>query len=422
MRITGQIYNHLTASVTPKKRVTTHKSSELRDIYTKMAKYNQSSPLYLLSLSDDKQEDIINIKESAITLRDTVNSFSNPEDIIYSNKIFNSSDEAAITGALKKADTSSLPETIDIEINSLATTQINTGEFLPSNELSLITKEHRFSLNTVNSSSRFGITVGKGDTNLDIQNKLASYINNRNVGVIATVVSDGRNSALKLESMDTGKPSTDDGLHFSFNVDNAGQSLVNIFGLNNVTTSPENSTFSINGDKHISSSNHISINQVVELDFHKTTDTPVHIGLVPDTKQAMEQLSAFTSAYNNLISLSSSTDKDMVGTRNISQDMSGILSKHRGNLESIGIITNPDGTLSINEEALTTSFKNGDFTSIFSDETSIQQDIMNSTNRFVLDPIAYINKTIVTYPNVNNKLGNAYTQSLYSGLMYNNYA
>ncbi len=422
MRITGQIYNHLTTAVTPKKRVTTHKSSELKDIYNKMAKYNKSSPLYLLSLSNDKQEDIINIKEAAITLRDTINSFSNPDDDIYSNKLFNSSNEEAITGALKKADVSTLPENLDIEIKSLATTQTNVGTFVPSDDLSLVFKEHRFSLDTLSSNAHFGITINRGDTNLDIQNKLASYINNRNLGVTATVLKDGRTSALRLESSETGKPSTDDGLHFSLTPEGTGQNLVNIYGLNNVESAPENSIFSINEEEHVSSSNHISINQAMELDFHKVTDNPVHIGFVPDTKHAVEQLYAFTSAYNNLVSISDGTNKDIVGTRDLTADISGILSKHRANLESIGVKTNQEGKLEVDETLLTESLKNGDFTSVFSDETSIKHDIFNSTNRLVLDPIAYINKTIVTYPNVTNKLNNTYTQSLYSGLMYNNYA
>lgn len=422
MRINGQIYNYLSSNLTPKKRVTTHESSELKDIYTRMVKYNKSSPLYLLSLSDSKQEDIINIKESALTLRDTVSSFSNPDDAVYSKKVFHSSDEAAVTGALKKADAATLPENLNIEINTLAKEQVNIGKFVPSDSLALVPKEHRFTLDTLNNTSHFGITVNSGDTNKEVQSRIASYINNRNLGITASVITEGKNSALKLVSSDTGKPATDDGLHFTFEAQGEGQNIINVYELNNVDTLPENSIFSINGDKHVSSSNHISINQAIELDFHQTTSKPVNISFVPDTELAIEQLNTFTTAYNNLISISDSTSKDVIGTRNISKDISGIVTRHKHSLESIGIVADEEGKLSVNQELLTESFKNGDFTSVFSDETSIQHDIMNSTNRLMLDPIAYINKTIVTYPNSANKLNNTYTQSLYSGLMFNNYA
>ena len=43
-------------------------------------------------------------------------------------------------------------------------------------------------------------------------------------------------------------------------------------------------------------------------------------------------------------------------------------------------------------------------------------------NRLTLDPLAYIDRLIVTYPNAKEKQTATYTQSVYSGLMYNNYA
>ena len=70
MLIGAHIYNYLNSSTVPKKRNTTHKSSELRAVYNNMAKYNQNSPMYLLSLSASKQSQIINIKEAAITLKE----------------------------------------------------------------------------------------------------------------------------------------------------------------------------------------------------------------------------------------------------------------------------------------------------------------------------------------------------------------
>ena len=222
-------------------------------------------------------------------------------------------------------------------------------------------------------------------------------------------------------SADTGKPATDDGLHFSFIAEGAGQNLVNVFELNNVQSFPTNSSFSINGDNHISSSNHISINQVIELDFHKPSDGPVKIGLATDSSQAIEQLEGFTAAYNGLLDISANS-KSQIGTRSLSTDISGILTKYKTSMEQIGIKTLDDGKLAIDKDTVTTSLLNGDFTSFFKDTEAIATDIENATNRLVLDPIAYVDKTIVSYPNAANKFNNTYTQSLYSGLMYNNYA
>ncbi len=421
MKVNGNIYNHLSASTIPKRRTNTHKSDQLKAIYTKMAQYNKSSPLYMLSLSGNKQEQIINIKESALSLRYSIQSFGNPEDDMYSKKIFTSADNSIVSGSLKKPGAANIPESLDIEINSLATEQVNVSKYVKSNDYALVPKEHRFTLETLSTSAHFGITVNKGDSNIEVQSKLVNYINNRNIGVNASLVQDGGNSAIILTSAETGKPATDDGLHFSFVPEGAGQNLVNLFELNNVKSAPSNSSFSINGDQHISSSNHISINQAIELDFHKVSNGPVKVGLAADSKQVIEQLEGFTSAYNGLLDISANSTSQ-IGTRSLSTDISGILTKYKANMDTIGIITNEDGSLSLDKELVTNSIANGEFSEFFSNTASLATDIENATNRLVLDPIAYVNKTIVSYPNVSNKLNNTYTQSLYSGLMYNNYA
>ena len=71
----------------------------------------------------------------------------------------------------------------------------------------------------------------------------------------------------------------------------------------------------------------------------------------------------------------------------------------------------------------TNLFKEEKLAELFRDNSEFRKDINTATDRLTLDPIAYINKLIVTYPNKDDKTAGAtYTQSLYSGLMYNNYA
>ena len=48
----SQVYNYLNHDLVPKRRTRTHKASELKAVYNSISKYNQSSPLYLVSLSE----------------------------------------------------------------------------------------------------------------------------------------------------------------------------------------------------------------------------------------------------------------------------------------------------------------------------------------------------------------------------------
>ena len=59
----SQVYNYLNHDLVPKRRTRTHKASELKAVYNSISKYNQSSPLYLVSLSESRQEHMIDIKE-----------------------------------------------------------------------------------------------------------------------------------------------------------------------------------------------------------------------------------------------------------------------------------------------------------------------------------------------------------------------
>lgn len=422
MLVNSNIYNHLSSELVPKRRNNTHKSSELKAVYTNMARYNKKSPLYMMSLSNSKQTHMINIKESALTLRDVVDSFANTESDIYSKKMIHSQDKDTITGSFKTHNYSSLPDELDIEIHSLATGQTNTGAYVDSDAYSIKTGSHAFTINSLEGSAHFNLTVSGKETNLEIQNKLASFINNRSIGVNAVVDKKDNTSALLLSSSSTGASTRDDGLQFNVINDSADQDIVEFFGLNNVSELPSDSTFSINGSQHTSSSNNISINQVLELDFHKASEGAVKISLIPDTEIAMGQIDAFVEAYNNLVDLSENGSTVYSGSRNLMRDISGIVTKHKSELEAAGISVGEDGKLTKNTDSVSKSLLNGDFAQLFNDISTFKEDVKRSTERLTLDPMAYINRLIVSYPNTQNKLGNTYTQSVYSGLIYNNYA
>lgn len=420
MRINQSIYNHLSVELVPKKRNVTHKSSELRAVYNNMAKYNRSSPLFLLSLSEQKQSHMINIKEAAITLKDVFDSFANPDSDIYTNKALRSSDDSVISGAVKSSNYGDIPDTLNIKIDNLATQQINIGSYMDSQEHDFAPGDYRFSLETLDNTAHFNIHV-ENESNLEVQNKVASYINTRNLGVSASVISQDGESALMFASDETGAAPTDDGLFFSF-ISAGNTDAVEKLGLNNVHTLPSNSDFYINDTKHSSSSNHISINQAIELDFHSATDDVVSINLVPNSKNAIEQLDMFIDAYNNLVELSSVNKNPPAGTRNLYNDISGIVEKNISSLREIGLDVDEDNHLIKNMDSISENFRNGNFSSLFSDVSAFKETIDSTTRRLTLDPMAYVNKLIVTYPNTSKTTNTPYTQSLYSGLMYNNYA
>ena len=407
----------------PKKRETTHKSSELKAVYSNMSKLNKTSPLYLVSMSDKKQEHVIDIKEQAITLRDVAENFSNPDSRVYSEKTLYSSDESSVTGSFRRQPKDDLPPELTISVDQLANEQVNVGEYLRSAGRDLQPGSQGFAIDTVNGLSQFNISVSEDDTNIEVQTRVADAITNRDIGINASVVRDGSTSAIMLSSAETGASAASSGLHFSLKDENGGQGIVDTLGLSNITQRPQNSEFTINGESHSSTSNHISINQIVELDFHSVSKGPVDIQFVPDTRIAKEQLENFVDAYNKLVGLAEQEGPVNIGSRSLLKDVSGMIKKHTDTLEKAGIHVDDTGRLHMPDSEETNLFKEEKLAELFRDNSEFRKDINTATNRLTLDPIAYINKLIVTYPNKEDKAAGAtYTQSLYSGLMYNNYA
>ena len=129
----------------------------------------------------------------------------------------------------------------------------------------------------------------------------------------------------------------------------------------------------------------------------------------------------FTDAYNQLVTLSEESEPTSIGSRNLYHDISGIVTRHEDQLASIGITVGEDHRMQFDSE-LANGVSYDTLNTLFGDNSSLRADIGKAVNRLTLDPLAYIDRLIVTYPNAKEKQTATYTQSVYSGLMYNNYA
>lgn len=419
MRVSNSVYNHLSAGLVPKARSTTHKTKELKNVYSSMAKYNKNSPLYLLSMSESKQARMIDIKEAAMTLKDISDSLSDSENIIYKKKLIKSSDSDTVSASLRHDSVEGIPENLSIQVLDLAKEQVNTGKYLDKNSLDIRPGRYSFALETVNGRIGMDIPVTRELSNEDVLKDMAEKINKADIGITASIIDDGSHSAIMLASSFTGAPSTSDGLYFSLSKDGDSDTINDIFGLDNVSQYPADSIFSINGETHSSSSNNISINQTIELDFHKVSNSPVNISLVPDTTLMAEQMNMFVEAYNNLVDLSKS-EASALGTRSLRNDITSMVSRHTAELSSAGISLDDTGHLV--QYSADAKDDSEQFADLFNSVSDFKADVSAAVEKISLDPVAYINKLIVTYPNTGNRLNNTYTQSLYSGLLFNNYA
>ena len=116
-----------------------------------------------------------------------------------------SSNPQSVTAEYIGDSTSPDSSSFEIDVKQLATSQINTGNFLQPNNRAVEPGDYSFDLNINNLTYEFQFTVDEEESNSDIQNKLARLINRSNIGLAANVNEDSLgNTALSIVSDMTG--------------------------------------------------------------------------------------------------------------------------------------------------------------------------------------------------------------------------
>lgn len=115
--------------------------------------------------------------------------------------------------------------------------QVNTGSYLPDEEIALAPDTYSFDVGINSLNYEFQFLINEGDTNRSVQERLARLISNAEIGLSAEVLEDGEgNSALRLSSKTTGLPSGRDAV---FHVSDANTSklarAVDYLGIGEIT-------------------------------------------------------------------------------------------------------------------------------------------------------------------------------------------
>ena len=162
-------------------RYDSHKKSELRKVYNEIVKINKDSPLYKIPNLTDAKKYAIDIKENARSIQNVVASLSDQygsfEDSFKKKVAMSSDDEKVSVTYIGDGSEESKTNNFDIEVQRLATPQINQGRFLKDNTLSMRPGAYSFDLNTPGAAYEFQYNINSDETNLDVLDKLARLVN-----------------------------------------------------------------------------------------------------------------------------------------------------------------------------------------------------------------------------------------------------
>ncbi len=418
----ANIYNFYHASMpqVASTKFDAHRKSELRTLYQNMVRLNQKKPFYKLTLNNATQNYVIGIKEAALELK-TSAAFLDEDTAPESRKMTVYTDNASILSAhLLTDDYHSLPSEIELQVQQLAGTQINKGAALAAQQSDIPAGKHQLLIQTAGSDYQFEIDTKPGESNLRIQRRLAMSINNSNIGIRARVTEDGTTSVLSLESHASGEGTLEGGLRFRIQ-DLEGSHLAKQLGIQQVAQTPQDAVFQLNGEAQHSSSNQISINNGIGIELHQTSNEPATIRLTPDTTSILEDVDNFVDVYNHFIDLANQTEQQPNGSKKLLNELKGIGRYFYSTLESSGLTITADGHLKKDDALLVQSTKNGQFQELFQQLSDFKRAIQNTTNKITLNPMEYVDKMIVSYPNTRQTFPNPYLPSIYSGMLFNQY-
>lgn len=406
----------------------THKKSELRNIYNSIVKLNKEAPLSIFDSTKDTREFVIDLKENARSLKNTIASLGGLDSgSLLDKKIAYSSNEDFVSAEYigsHKGDVEVPSYTIEVE--ALASPQVNMGTFLPDEISGLPADTYSFDLNINELNYEFQFAAHDYETNYDLQKRLSRLINNADVGLKSNIVIDENNaSALRITSVATGLPEEKKCL---FSITDAHTSkksgAVSYLGIDFMARNASNASFLLNGERKTSCNNTLTIDKTyaVTLNNIRTTEgESATIGLKTDVESLTDNVSALANAYNSFIRDTSSYLEKQPKSGRLVSEMKGVVSLYANELDAVGLSLNQSGELQIDEDALKQSALENDAGENFHSVRDFANSLLRKTDQISLDPMHYATSKIVAYKNPGKNFAPPYITSVYSGMLFNSY-
>lgn len=426
-----EVYNYLIGlnasyQLRPQTKYDMHKKDELKNIYSKIKDDGIKSPLYLISPTESNRQFALNIKNSAITLQNSISMMQDrdSDDALMNMQKAIVNNHNAIECNIIDTNSDNLPEPFQIQIHQLASEQINTGKDVFATGIGPEEGTYTFQAICEDKTYEFQFNISERARNHEVLGKLARFINKSNLGINATVENGGKENLIHmtLSSKNTGVTS-ENGYVFQLKDISAPMEngLITHYGLDQMTTAPSNASFTINGEEKEALANSFILNNSLHITLHDTAKDSVLVGYAPDDSRIYEGVEQFISDYNQIIKTASAYPTG--GGNKIVHDLRLIANGYKNQLESAGInISSGTGILTMDESLARQAIREGDMDEIFSSNYGFITRVNNKINEIKINPLEYVDKKVVTYPNtIHVPYPNPYITSMYSGLFFNNY-
>lgn len=423
------IYNYYLTTYSPKgsSPFDSHKKDELRNVCNNITKLNKEAPLYLIKDVREASAFAVHMKESARALGNTIASLSGLEDGELLNKkaAFSSDESLATASFIGSSAEAAASASFDLKVQSLASSQVNMGYFLPEGKADIEPDTYSFDILINDLNYEFQYNINEGETNKDVQNRLARLVNNASIDLNADVVTNEEGAtSLRLTSSSTGVPS---GGGFQFRISDSNTSKrsgsVEYLGIDYTIRPPSNAVFTLNGEPRTSASNSFIVGNQFEVTLHNTSNdgNETHIGLKTDVESLTDNISSLIQGYNSFLQAAGAHVASASGSQRLIQEMNSLSSHYGNDLEPAGLHINEDGSIEINKDQLKEAALDENSKEAFQGIRNFTTSLMRKAGQISLNPMQYTDRTVVAYKNPGHNFTNPYVTSPYTGMMFNSY-
>lgn len=414
-------------------RYDSHKKSDLRKVYNAIVKTNREAPLYKLSGKDDVAKFAIDIKENAKAIQNVVASLSDSYGDFsdsFRKKVAISSDEDSVSVKYvgDGSETTEL-ENFNIEVKQLSSPQINTGNFLKNDSLSIIPGSYSFDLNINSAAYEFLFNVNPGESNLDVMRKLAGLVNRSSLGISATIKHGTTDqgepaSALNLTSRQTGRINDEPVFTVKPGPNASSIQFLETLGIEHISKEAENARFLLNGEELESLVNSFSISNTFELSLNNISPEgkPAEISFKTDVDAVADNIMSLVNTFNGILEIAQNSSVEATGdTNKLYNEMSSVSRSRRDSLGEIGLDVADNGTVSLNLDKLESAIQPENADTTFSRLSSFKNAIGAKADTIAINPMNYVNKVVVNYKNPGRTFTAPYFSTVYSGMMLDRY-
>ena len=324
-----------------------------------------------------------------------------------------SSDTSKLTVDSSSANTGVF-EGININIDQIATAQINKGDVLAAEGSAGGPALYEFKIESDGYAYSFFINADSADTNETIMGKIAKAINDKNIGISVSVEKDAKSntSALTVQSKETGNSAKN-----QFSITDVYGDLIAHTGVGVVTQQAQDAIYRINsGDQKTSSSNTIDIGSGVKATMLKASGDTINVSMKTDTSGAVNAVKQLVSSYNDLISTAKSSDTPKA--LQLNYQLASAVNTYATSLNRIGVTMDTKGTMSVDMEELIKAAENGALASLFKTEGYSNFGFANRMNNLAGDinanPMKYTDLSSLGYANFNNNPYSPFQNSRYN--------